>query len=130
MQFTHNDYWTGAGGGAAAGAFRIKWGATTYTSLASWRTATGKEKSGTLATGHTLDPKLNSIGTGGTLNDATKLETSLTQYQLRADSPLRAAASAATPSGSAGGFTGYVPATRDFFGRAISGKREIGAAEG
>ena len=50
--FQGNDYWP------SGGSFLINWGGVTYTSLSAWRTATGQEKSGLLATGLATNPML------------------------------------------------------------------------
>ena len=103
----------------------IKWNGKIYSSLSAWRSAAGKEQTGSLATGMSVDPKLNAAGSAPTLNDTNKLET-LTQYLLKSDSPLiNAAGTFNTP------FAGYVSATLDYFGHtAIQGGRaDLGTAE-
>src|SRR5205823_11422677 len=69
-----NDYWP------SGGSFLINWGGVTYTSLSAWRTATGQEKSGLLATGLATNPMLAAPASAPTIGDATKLY-NLTAYQ-------------------------------------------------
>lgn len=61
LNYTGNDYYT-------AGSFSIAWGGTTYTSFASWQTATGQEKISGSNVGLTSNPSLTSPGSGGTVN--------------------------------------------------------------
>src|SRR5579885_82042 len=105
MLFQGNDYWS------SGSSFAIKWGSTTYTSLGSWRNATGQEKMGTVNTGFNIDPELVSPGGGGTFGDATLLST-LTAYQLQSTSPLIDAGLNLMQFG-------INPGTRDFYGDTI-----------
>jgi hypothetical protein len=104
--FQGNDYWPGAG------AFSIKWGATTYSNLASWRTATGLEKLGTTNTGFSVDPMLNNPGGGGTIGNSDLL-TNLTAYQSQTYSPIRDAGLNLTS------LFAINQGTLDFFGNSI-----------
>jgi hypothetical protein len=105
MLFQGNDYWS------SGSSFAIKWDSTTYTSLGSWRNATGQEKMGTVNTGFNIDPELVNSGGGGTLGDATLLST-LTAYQLQSTSPLIDAGLNLMQFG-------INPGTRDFYGDTI-----------
>ena len=104
--FQGNDYWSGAG------AFSIKWGATTYSNLASWRAASGLERIGTTNTGYSVDPLLNNPGGGGTIGNADLL-TNLTAYQSQAYSPIRDAGL------NLAGLFGINPGTRDYFSNSV-----------
>ena len=73
----------------SGGAFRIFWGAAAYTSLSGWRTTT-QEVLGGQPVGVAADPRLTAGGSGGTADDATRLEL-VRAYELRDDSPVRAA---------------------------------------
>jgi hypothetical protein len=81
LVFQQNDYYT------PDSSIKIKWAGTTYTSLSSWRAATGQEKNGSADTGLTLNPQLNNPGTGGTVGNAASL-TNLSAYKLLGTSPL------------------------------------------
>jgi hypothetical protein len=76
-----NDYWP------SGGAFVIVDNGATYSTLANWRTATGREKLSGASTGFNVDPKLVNAGGGGTLNDATWLP-ELSAYCLQPNSPM------------------------------------------
>ncbi len=89
--FQNNDYW-------ASGAFALKWGSTTYTSLSAWLDAvTNQERvdsngSGTLTNADTrvawnVNPGLTSAGGGGTIGDAMLLE-QLDAYRLLTSSQI------------------------------------------
>jgi hypothetical protein len=82
--FQGNDYWS------SSNTFAIKWGSSTYASLAAWRTATGLERIGTTNVGLSVDPRLVSPGGGTTVGNPDLLGT-LTAYQLQTYSPLREA---------------------------------------
>ena len=75
-----NAYW-GSGGSLA-----YNWGGTTYSGLSALR-ATGAETRSGSPVGIEADPQLTAPGTGGTLNDTSKLA-SLTAYKLHSGSPL------------------------------------------
>jgi len=81
--FQGNDYW-----GYNSSAFVISWRGTTFTSLASWRSATSQEMLNSAAVGFNIDPGLTSPGTGGTIGNADQL-TTLTAYKLVSSSPLK-----------------------------------------
>jgi hypothetical protein len=112
--------WYAAGGSAN---FAIRWGATTYTSLAGWRTAAGQEKNGATSTGTSSNPQLVSAGGGGTIGDPSLLGT-LTAYQLLAGSPAINAGVNLTSLGVAAG-------SRDYYGATLSagGNFDIGTFE-
>ena len=106
--FNGNDWWS------SGSAFKVVWNGTTYSTLANWQSATGKEMNGSAATGLSVDPKLTAPGAGPTIGDAYKL-TSLTQYKLKSGSPmLNAAVALASP------FSSYTSATVDFFGQPLT----------
>jgi hypothetical protein len=79
-QFQGNDWYAGGS------TFAIRWGGTTYSDLATWRN-TGQEKNGTASTGLSVNPQLGSAGNGGTIGDATQLNT-LSAYKLASTSPV------------------------------------------
>lgn len=118
LVFQQNDYYS------ATGAFSVTWGAARYTSLATWRSATGQERLGNAPTGLTLDPLLVSAGGGGTLGNADLLG-NLTAYKLQATTPL-------LNSGlDLQGIFGISTGGRDFYGLALPNGAgfELGAAE-
>jgi len=104
VTYDHNDYY------AAPGTpWKISWGGTTYTTLASW---------GQDAHGLTSDPLLVNPGNGGTIGDPTKLSM-LSAYLLLAASPMIDAGVAIANHGA-----------RDFYGNPLStGSNDIGANE-
>lgn len=68
--------------------FSVKWGSTTYTSLASWLTAASTQETiNGERVGLSVDPMLTSPGSGGTLGDTTLLA-SLSAYKLKVGSPM------------------------------------------
>jgi len=79
--FQGNDYWP------SGAAFVIKWGATSYSTLAAWRTASSMERIGTTNVGFSADPQLANPGGGTTIGNADLLGT-LTAYQLQTYSPM------------------------------------------
>src|SRR5438445_6123748 len=79
--FQGNDYWS------SGAAFVIKWGATSYSTLAAWRTASGMERLGTTNVGFSVDPQLVNPG-GGTIVGNADLLGTLTAYQLQTYSPM------------------------------------------
>ena len=114
-----NAYWS------SGASFRIRWGGTSYSSLSAWRSASGREKIGSVATGLSADPRLGAAGAAPTLGDAYRVS-SLTQYKPRPGSPLlNAAVALASPHAA------YTPATADFFGVGrLGGAWDIGVSEG
>ncbi|HEV3485582.1 MAG TPA: right-handed parallel beta-helix repeat-containing protein, partial [Vicinamibacterales bacterium] len=102
VRFEGNAYFS------AGAAFRILWNGATYTSLSAWRT-TLQETVGGFASGVTMDPLLYSPGLGGTIGDASKLE-SMSAYRLRDASPaIDRGVNGLTPPHAS-------PASRDYFG--------------
>jgi hypothetical protein len=81
LRFEGNNYW------ASGGSFKVRWGKTLHNALNNWREQTGQERTGGMATGYFLDPKLTAAGNGRTLSNPLKLYT-LQAYQLRENSPL------------------------------------------
>jgi hypothetical protein len=73
--FAGNIYWTSGGN------FSIYYHGVHYTSLASWRTATGNELINGNSTGSTSDPMLTNPGAGGTIGYGNSLKT-LNAYKL------------------------------------------------
>ena len=84
VHFQNNDYWVVSGT-----TFKIKWGGTTYNTLADWQTAVpGAEKINNITNvGLVLDPQLNNAGNGGTIGNTLLLPT-LTAYKLKTTSEL------------------------------------------
>lgn len=106
LLFQGNSYWS------TTGNFSFRWNGTNYTSLSSWRTATGQEKIGVTNTGFDVNPLVTSLGGGTTLNDTTLL-TTLTAYRLQSGSPLiNQGLNLLTQFG-------INPGTRDFYGNTI-----------
>ena len=81
LLFQQNDYFS------PTAQFKVLSGSTSYTSLATWQTATGEEKLGSSAEGTTANPRLTNPGAGGTLGNADNLS-SLTAYTLLPTTPL------------------------------------------
>jgi hypothetical protein len=81
LLFQGNNYWS------SGSTFAIKWGASTYATLAAWRTATAQEKNGAADTGSAVDPLLNAPGTGGTIGNPALL-CELAAYRLQPASPM------------------------------------------
>jgi hypothetical protein len=113
LLFQRNDYYTG--GGAVA----IRWGATVYSSVSSWlATETAQERvdldnNGTPdVAALTVDPRLTSPGSAGTIGDADNLE-GMTAYRLLNDSPLLNVALDLNAR------YGIDPGTLDYFGTTI-----------
>lgn len=118
LLFQGNDYWPGGS------TFAIKWGASTYSTLAAWRTATGQEKNGAADTGSAVDPLLNDPGNGGTVGDPALLS-DLGAYRLNPASPL-------INSGlDLLALFGVSPGSRDYFANPLpqGGAYDIGAHE-
>jgi hypothetical protein len=82
LLFQGNDYWS------SGSTFKIRWGATVYSSLSAWRTATGQEKLNGANVGYQVAPLLVNPGGGKTIGNADLLYT-LTAYQLQSTSSLR-----------------------------------------
>jgi hypothetical protein len=81
LRFENNDYFsTGTG-------FKIVWGATTYTGLPAWRSATGQELAAGQPVGTNADPLFTAPGAGGTIGNPDLL-TSLSAYQLQPGSSM------------------------------------------
>jgi len=104
--FKGNCYWTYGDN------IEIKWGGTTYTSLAAWRSATGQEKLGGNNVGFECDPCLVDVGNGGTIGDPCNLA-GLTAYKLQGSSPLINAALDIQS------LFGIDPGLRDYYGTSI-----------
>ena len=81
MLFQGNDYFTGAA------PVQIAWGNSTYSALASWRSATAQEMLSGADVGQNVDPKLVSPGAGGTPAQLS----AMTAYELQSGSPVRGA---------------------------------------
>jgi hypothetical protein len=81
IMFQGNDYWS------SGSTFKITVGSTAYSSLTSWRTATGQEKLSGAATGKQIDPKFLDSVRGVTFSDPTKFPT-LRTYKLQTSSGL------------------------------------------
>ena len=101
-----NCYWTYGDN------IEINWGGTTYTSLASWRSATGQETLDGNDVGFECDPCLVDVGNGGTIGDPCNLA-SLTAYKLLSNSPLIDAGLDLQSE------FGIDPGVRDYYGTAI-----------
>lgn len=121
LLFQGNDYWSSGSN------FAIKWGSSTYSSLAAWRSATAQEKIGATATGLTVDPKLKNPGHGGTIGNPALLG-QLDAYRLQPASPL------INKGLNLFALFGVSPGTRDYFAntlpQAVSydiGAHELGA---
>ncbi len=104
LLFQGNDYW--AGTAAAAG---ISWVGRGYATVAAWRTGTGQETVGTVASGGSLDPQLAEPGGGVTVGPSGDL-TTLSAYRLARTSPL-------INAGVNLSALGVTPAATDFFGQ-------------
>ena len=104
-------------------AFQFLWNGHIYSSLASWRAATGQERLNSADTGFQLDPGLVAAGQGGTIGDTDRLFT-LAAYQLSLASPLR-------DQGLNLFALGIDPGSRDFYGNPIpqAAGFDIGAHE-
>jgi hypothetical protein len=81
LKFQGNAYY------ATSGGFKILWGASTFTTITSFRNA-GQEKNGTVNVGFSGDPKVTNMGLGGTIGNADNLKT-LTAYKLQSTSPVK-----------------------------------------
>jgi len=116
--FKGNCYWS------SGDDLEIEWGGTTYTSLASWRSATGQEMHGGNPVGYETDPCLTDVGNGGTIGDPCLLDT-LTAYKLKDNSPMINAGLDYVSE------LGIDPGPQDFYGSGIpaSGDYDVGAHE-
>jgi hypothetical protein len=103
LRFEGNDYYSGGG------FVRFRRNARMFPTFARWRAVTGYERHGKRMTGSSVDPMLTAPGAGGTVGDATLLE-SLAAYRLRPDSPLAGAGLNLWSE------FGIDPGRRDFFG--------------
>ncbi|MEP7382686.1 MAG: right-handed parallel beta-helix repeat-containing protein [Gemmatimonadota bacterium] len=81
LRFEGNTYYAGS----VAPSFM--WGASTYSGLTAWRSATGQELLGGTAVGLQGDPAFAAPGAGGTIGNADQLA-ALTAYRLTPISPL------------------------------------------
>ncbi|MBA4148446.1 MAG: right-handed parallel beta-helix repeat-containing protein [Verrucomicrobia bacterium] len=81
LVFLGNNYF------ATNGSFSIRFNNVNYSTLDSWRNASGQETVSGVAIGSGMDPKLVAPGTGGILNNAYGL-TNVTAYKLQKDSPM------------------------------------------
>lgn len=116
IKFTGNNYYAGGK------ELQIQWGSKKFKDLASWRKATGQEKTRTRITGYTGNPKLLNPGKGGTIGNADKLK-NLSAYKLSHKSKL-INRGMAIPS--------FLASTvKDFFGGHLpkGGRYDIGANE-
>lgn len=108
-----NDYWRPSG-------FQIRWGASTYTSLASWRSAaTGQEKVSGVDSGFAVDPLLISPGTAPTVTDPANTS-GANGLRLQSASPM-VSAGLDLPT------FGIDPGALDYFGNTIASPYSIGA---
>jgi hypothetical protein len=104
-----------------ASAFTIAWGASTLSSLVAFRNV-GQEQVSGIAVGLSGDPGLRAAGTGGTLDDATRLE-SLEVYRPGDASNVR-------DRGLALSTFGLAAAPVDYFGTSLAGVvPDVGAGE-
>jgi hypothetical protein len=112
-----NDYYRASG-------TQIKWGATTYTTLAAWRAVvTGQEQVSAVNTGFTVDPVFSSPTTTPIATDATTMTSVYTGLQLSTSSTLKAAG--LDLNGTFGTNTG----TRDFWNITLTVPLSVGAHE-
>jgi hypothetical protein len=112
LVFDHNCYWS------SGAAFSIT-DNVAYSSLSSWRSATGNEAS----VGINVDPMLTAPGTAGTIGNADNL-VSLSAYKLQNGSPM-------IDAGLNWSALGINPGTQDFYGSSIAqgSSFDIGAHE-
>ena len=106
--FNGNIYWS------SGNPFSVFYGGTHYTTLDSWRAATGNEKLSGSNTGFYSDPLLTNVGAGGTVGYGNSL-TSLNAYKV--NSPSSPANSAALDLNS----FSIDPGTMDFWGSLLPG---------
>lgn len=105
IAFTGNNYFSN-------GTFSIQWAGTTYTTFASWQSATNQEQISGVNVGLLSDPSLLAPGAGGTIFPASLA--TLNAYQLNPGSPMINAGINLTTQYSIN------PGTQDFYGNAIS----------
>lgn len=119
MTLTGNDYYCSILGGSCN--LNYTWAGTTYTTFASWQTATGQEKIAGVNVGQTVNPLIYAPGAG--LTNGGYVPTALMAYNLQSTSTMNGAGVdvAAQYSVSIG--------TQDYYGNAITTKL-IGAANG
>lgn len=102
----------------------MKWGTSTYSTLAAWRSATQQEKLGGANTGSTVDPLLSSPGNGGTIGNPALLNQP-SAYRLNSTSPM------INTGLDLFALFGVSPGSRDFYGNTLpqGGAYDIGAHE-
>ncbi|MEN3338673.1 MAG: hypothetical protein V7647_2349, partial [Acidobacteriota bacterium] len=117
VRFEGNDYFP------SGGSFKIVWGATTYTSLAAWRSATGEERLGGRDVGFAVDPELAKPNAHLSFNNASMIA-GLYGYRLKPSSLL-------IDAGLDLRLLGIDPGPRDYFGGALpfNGAYDVGAHE-
>jgi hypothetical protein len=111
-----NDYWT------SGGAFNIKYGNKTYSTLAAFRSGAKQELLNGAAVGYNVNPMFTAPGSGGTIGNADQLNT-LSAYVLQSNSPLIGAGLNLKSLGTD-------PGTVDFYGNPVPdiyGRHGIGA---
>jgi hypothetical protein len=118
LTFTKNDYWAN---GANP---NIVWGPTSYSSVAAWSTATGKERLNGSSTALIVAPKLQNPGVGGVLGNIDLIE-SFRNYAITSSSPM---INAGIPESQ---FALTAMPTKDFNGATVpqGGLPDIGASE-
>ena len=116
--FQGNDYWTGST------AVSIYWAYSYYSTLSSWRLATGQEIVNGQPSGMAMNPQLTSAGGGGTIDNSNQLNL-LTAYQLSNGSQ------ALYMGLNLKSLFGIAMGSNDFYGTVIpqSGGYSLGAAE-
>jgi hypothetical protein len=106
--FAGNIYWS------SGSPFSIFYQGIHYTTLDSWRAATGNEKVGAVNTGFNADPLLTNVGAGGTVGFPNSL-TTLQAYKINS------AASPANNSAQDLSAIGIDPGSEDFWGSMLPG---------
>jgi len=114
LDFQQNDYPN----------FIAQWGASTYTSLRAWQSATGEEELSRIVVGYTVNPDLSNAGSGGTTTGAYS-PSQLPQYQLESGSPMKNAGV------NLGSIFGTNIGSTDYYGTTVPSNSglSIGAAE-
>ena len=107
----------------SGGTAHINWAGTTYTTLASWQSATGQEKYSGSGTGLLTNPLVNAAGTGPTVTTAPAI-TTYTSARLASGSPCAGAGLNLESDFSIN------PGTQDFWGDPLSVPLPIGADMG
>jgi Right handed beta helix region len=105
-----------------AGSFKVGWGASSFTSLAAWRQATGQELVSGAAAGTTADPGLSNPGGGGTVGNPDLLSM-LSAYTLIAGSQMAGAGLDLQ------GVFGVADGGHDFYGVGVHVPPSIGGSE-